>query len=119
MELKNTEYEVDSQGVAIIWLNRPHRMNAWTGRLHTEYRHLLDKANRDRAVRAIIVTGRGKGFCGGFSNTTASTCYNCKGFRHRVTNNLTSDQLMGASPRNVEPCINLSRHDVLGQRKSG
>jgi enoyl-CoA hydratase/carnithine racemase len=65
MELKNTEYEVDSQGVAIIWLNRPHRMNAWTGRLHTEYRHLLDKANRDRAVRAIIVTGRGKGFCVG------------------------------------------------------
>ncbi|MEC8492460.1 MAG: enoyl-CoA hydratase-related protein, partial [Pseudomonadota bacterium] len=51
--------------VAIIWLNRPHRMNAWTGRLHTEYRHLLDKANRDRAVRAIIVTGRGKGFCVG------------------------------------------------------
>ena len=65
MELKNTEYEVDSQDVAIIWLNRPHRMNAWTGRLHTEYRHLLDKANRDREVRAIIVTGRGKGFCVG------------------------------------------------------
>ena len=65
MELKNTEYEVDSQGVAVIWLNRPHRMNAWTGRLHTEYRHLLDQANSDRAVRAIIVTGRGKGFCVG------------------------------------------------------
>ena len=65
MELKNTEYEVDSQGVAIIWLNRPHRMNAWTGRLHTEYRHLLDQANSDRAVRAIVVTGRGKGFCVG------------------------------------------------------
>ena len=65
MELKNTEYEVDSQGVAIIWLNRPHRMNAWTGRLHTEYRHLLNQANSDRAVRAIIVTGRGKGFCVG------------------------------------------------------
>ena len=59
MELKNTEYEVDSQGVAIIWLNRPHRMNAWTGRLHTEYRHLLERANSDTAVRAIVVTGRG------------------------------------------------------------
>ena len=65
MELKNTEYEVDSQGVAIIWLNRPHRMNAWTGRLHTEYRHLLERANSDTAVRAIVVTGRGKGFCVG------------------------------------------------------
>ena len=65
MELKNTEYEVESQGVAIIWLNRPHRMNAWTGRLHTEYRHLLERANSDTAVRAIVVTGRGRGFCVG------------------------------------------------------
>ena len=65
MELKNTEYEVDRQGVAIIWLNRPHRMNAWTDRLHTEYRHLLGRANSDPAVRAIVVTGRGRGFCVG------------------------------------------------------
>ena len=41
MELKNTEYEVDQHGVATIWLNRPHRMNAWTGRLHTEYLSLI------------------------------------------------------------------------------
>ena len=65
MELKNTEYEVDAQGLATIWLNRPHRMNAWTGRLHTEYRHLLEQANDDSKVRAIIVTGVGKGFCVG------------------------------------------------------
>ena len=65
MELKNTEYAVDGEGVAVIWLNRPHRMNAWTGRLHTEYRHLLQRANSDSAVRAIVVTGRGKGFCVG------------------------------------------------------
>ena len=65
MELKNTEYEVDTQGLATIWLNRPHRMNAWTGRLHTEYRHLLKRANDDAKVRAIIVTGAGKGFCVG------------------------------------------------------
>ena len=65
MELKNTEYDVDTQGVAMIWLNRPQRMNAWTGRLHTEYRYLLKRANDDDAVRAIVVTGRGKGFCVG------------------------------------------------------
>ena len=65
MELKNTEYEVDTQGLATIWLNRPHRMNAWTGRLHTEYRYLLNRANDDSKVRAIIVTGVGKGFCVG------------------------------------------------------
>ncbi|MDA8952577.1 enoyl-CoA hydratase-related protein [Pseudomonadales bacterium] len=65
MELKNTEYEVDADGIATIWLNRPHRMNAWTGRLHTEYRYLLEQANLDEKVRVIVVTGRGKGFCVG------------------------------------------------------
>jgi enoyl-CoA hydratase/carnithine racemase len=64
LQLKNTEYEV-SQGIATIWLNRPHRMNAWTGRLHTEYRHLLARADGDANVQAIVVSGRGKGFCVG------------------------------------------------------
>ena len=63
-DLKNTEYEVD-QGIATIWLNRPHRMNAWTGRLHTEYRYLLNEANVDPEVRVIVVSGRGRGFCVG------------------------------------------------------
>ena len=64
MELKNTEYLFD-QGIATIFLNRPHRMNAWTGRLHTEYRYLLARANADKAVQAIVVSGRGRGFCVG------------------------------------------------------
>jgi enoyl-CoA hydratase/carnithine racemase len=64
MELKTTEYEI-SDGIATIWLNRPHRMNAWTGRLHTEYRYLLAQADEDAAVQAIVVSGRGKGFCVG------------------------------------------------------
>ncbi len=59
MELKNTEYEV-ADGIATIWLNRPHRMNAWTGRVHTEYRHLLALADEDSGVQAIVVSGRGK-----------------------------------------------------------
>ncbi|MBT7332861.1 MAG: enoyl-CoA hydratase [Gammaproteobacteria bacterium] len=64
MELKNTLYSV-AGGIATLWLNRPHRMNAWTGRLHTEYRYLLSLANTDPEVRAIVVTGSGKGFCVG------------------------------------------------------
>ena len=64
MELKATQYEVDD-GIATIWLNRPHRLNAWTGRMHTEYRWCLAKADSDPAVGAIVVTGRGRGFCAG------------------------------------------------------
>lgn len=54
-----------SGGIATLWLNRPHRMNAWTGRVHTEYRYLLARADADPEVQAIVVSGRGKGFCVG------------------------------------------------------
>jgi len=64
MELKATELEI-ADGIATIWLNRPHRMNAWTGRMHAEYRWCLAAADADPAVGAIVVTGRGRGFCVG------------------------------------------------------
>lgn len=64
MELKATELELDN-GIATIWLNRPQRMNAWTGRMHAEYRWCLAQADADDAVGAIVVTGRGRGFCVG------------------------------------------------------
>ncbi|MAT85124.1 MAG: enoyl-CoA hydratase [Gammaproteobacteria bacterium] len=64
LTLKATAYDVDGE-IAIITLDRPARMNAWTGRMHTEYRHCLAKADADPAVRVIVVTGRGRGFCVG------------------------------------------------------
>ncbi len=64
MELKATRYEVDD-GIGVITLDRPHRMNAWTGRMHAEYRFNLAQADDDPNVRAIIVTGAGRGFCVG------------------------------------------------------
>ncbi len=64
MDLKATRYRVED-GIATITLARPHRMNAWTGRMHTEYRHSLARANADEGVRAIIVTGEGRAFCVG------------------------------------------------------
>ena len=60
LELKSTEFEVDEEGIATIWLSRPKRMNAWTGRMHTEYRYLLSRAEQDQGIRGIVVTGRGK-----------------------------------------------------------
>lgn len=65
LDLKSTEFEVDQKGIATIWLSRPQRMNAWTGRMHAEYRYLLNKAEQDPKIRGVIVTGRGRGFCVG------------------------------------------------------
>jgi enoyl-CoA hydratase/carnithine racemase len=64
MQLKTTQYAV-AERIATITLHRPQRMNAWTGRMHTEYRHCLARAEGDAAVRAIVVTGAGRGFCVG------------------------------------------------------
>jgi enoyl-CoA hydratase/carnithine racemase len=64
LELKTILKSVKDE-IAIITLNRPHRMNAWTGRMHTEYRWLLEQLDNDPGVRVIIVTGAGKGFCVG------------------------------------------------------
>lgn len=64
MELKTVRYEVDDR-VATITLDRPHRLNAWTGRMHTEYRWALQQAQDDHDVRVVIVTGAGRGFCAG------------------------------------------------------
>jgi enoyl-CoA hydratase/carnithine racemase len=63
-ELKTIRYVVDDR-IATVTLNRPHRLNAWTGRMHTEYRWALDDAERRDDVRVVVVTGEGRGFCAG------------------------------------------------------
>jgi enoyl-CoA hydratase/carnithine racemase len=66
LDLKTTRFDVADR-VGVITLSRPKRRNAWTGRMHTEYRWLLSEANRDPGVRVIVVTGdpEGGAFCAG------------------------------------------------------
>jgi enoyl-CoA hydratase/carnithine racemase len=64
MELKVTTYEVD-RGVALVTLNRPERLNAWSVRMENEYRWCMETADADPEVRVIVVTGAGRGFCAG------------------------------------------------------
>jgi enoyl-CoA hydratase/carnithine racemase len=63
-ELRTIEYGVTDR-VATITLARPDRLNAWTGRMHTEYRQAVAAAEADPGVRALVVTGKGRGFCAG------------------------------------------------------
>jgi enoyl-CoA hydratase/carnithine racemase len=62
--LKVVRYEV-SDKIATITLDRPDRLNSWTGRMHAEYRWALTEADGDRSVRVIVVTGAGRAFCAG------------------------------------------------------
>ncbi len=51
--------------VAVITLNRPERLNAWTAEMGSRYWDALDEATCDAGVRVIVVTGAGRGFCAG------------------------------------------------------
>ena len=64
MEYTETLYDV-SDNVATITLNRPDKLNAWTGTMERQYRHALADAEGRDDVRVIILTGAGRGFCAG------------------------------------------------------
>jgi enoyl-CoA hydratase/carnithine racemase len=51
--------------VLVLTLNRPERLNAWTDALEEDYYARLDAAEDDPDIRAIVVTGAGRGFCAG------------------------------------------------------
>jgi enoyl-CoA hydratase/carnithine racemase len=51
--------------VAILTLNRPERLNAWTTPLEQRYLDLLAGAASDQNVRAVVITGAGRGYCAG------------------------------------------------------
>lgn len=67
--MPNQPYEdilVDvADDVCTITLNRPHRLNAWTGRMSAELYDAIDGANGAPSVGAIVLTGAGRGFCAG------------------------------------------------------
>src|SRR5438270_247629 len=58
-------WDLDDDGIVTLTLNRPERMNAWTDELGRRYFDRLEQAADDPAVRVIIVTGAGRGFCPG------------------------------------------------------
>src|SRR3954470_9405364 len=64
MEFEQIRYEV-ADGVLTITLNRPDRLNAFTPTMARELIEAFDASDADDDVRAVIVTGAGRGFCAG------------------------------------------------------
>ncbi|MCW3067848.1 MAG: Enoyl-CoA hydratase/isomerase [Solirubrobacterales bacterium] len=52
-------------GVALLRLNRPDRLNAWTLEMEQVYFGMLDECASSAEVRVVVVTGAGRGFCAG------------------------------------------------------
>ena len=64
MSYETLLYEVD-QGVATITLNRPAVLNAINQQMIEELQATLDTVKDDTSVRAVVLTGAGRGFCSG------------------------------------------------------
>lgn len=64
MAYEQIAYEVEDQ-ILTITLNRPDKLNAFTATMQKELIDAFDRADADDNVRAVIVTGAGRGFCAG------------------------------------------------------
>src|SRR3954447_3578403 len=70
-------YEV-ADGVLTITLNRPDRLNAFTGVMARELIEAFDRSDADDDVRAVIVTGEGRGFCAGADLEAGGDTFNAE-----------------------------------------
>lgn len=99
MALKTTRWEVD-RGVATLTLSRPASHNAWTGRMHTEIRYLLERAERTPSIRVVIITGdpEGRSFCPG-GDATALAGHAARGAYDAGTPDDIAEPGFGVDPR--------------------
>lgn len=72
MSYREILYDVTGH-VAVVALNRPDKLNAWTAVMEQEVRSAMLAADADKNVRVIILTGAGRGFCAGADMSLLST----------------------------------------------
>ena len=63
-EYKTIILSVDN-GAAVLTLNRPDRLNSFTAEMHEEMQAALTEIERNGSIRALLLTGAGRGFCAG------------------------------------------------------
>jgi 1,4-dihydroxy-2-naphthoyl-CoA synthase len=64
MTFKLIELDIEN-GIATLRLNRPEKRNAMSDDMRTEFIEVLEAITADKAIRALVLTGNGKGFCSG------------------------------------------------------
>jgi len=74
MSYEHILYDVKDH-ILTLTLNRPDKLNSFTGTMGSEIIDAFDKADRDDDVRVIIVTGAGRGFCAGADLSSGANAF--------------------------------------------
>ena len=96
-------YEVDGR-VARLTFNRPEQGNSITPDTPVELAHAVERADLDPRVHVIVLSGRGKGFCGGYDLAASAE-------------GLLDGQMTGATAREgtvLDPVVQMTNHDPQG-----
>ena len=64
MDYESIKFQI-KDGIALLTLNRPDKLNSFTQAMHLEVRSALDAVQADASVRVLVLTGAGRGFCAG------------------------------------------------------
>ena len=91
MTFTQITYEVED-GIATITLDRPDKLNAFTATMMTELIAAFDAVDADDAVRAVIVTGRGRAFCAGADLSAGAATFD---YDNRADNPRGSSPMQG------------------------
>jgi enoyl-CoA hydratase/carnithine racemase len=78
MEYQHITCAIDG-ACLIVTLNRPEKLNAYTGQMGAELTHAFARADTDDAIRAVIVTGAGRAFCAGADVSGGATSFDTSG----------------------------------------
>ena len=77
MRYQDILYEVED-GIATITMNRPDKLNAFTGVMLDEIINAIDRTDADDDVRAVIFTGAGRAFCAGADLSSGAETFDMK-----------------------------------------
>ncbi|MBC7453542.1 MAG: 2-(1,2-epoxy-1,2-dihydrophenyl)acetyl-CoA isomerase [Massilia sp.] len=64
MNYENIQFQIEN-GIAVLTLNRPDKLNSFTQAMHLEVRAALAALIAERSARVLVLTGAGRGFCAG------------------------------------------------------